>query len=218
LPDKKKENLPLEAVAGVEVTGGAPERPAQQVNLRNFAGLRAQLARVTGSPELAADLLQDAIVTALQKLRAGEISDPSHLDGYVYRVAINHLRNHRRKDKSRAANSEGISDLVDADSERQIASLEVDEWARLAKKLLQEVTPRRDRDLLIRFYLREESKEDLCRAFGLSELHFNRVIYRARDRFRELLQRRGLGKSDFLSVTVVVILSQLLSAHGIHPI
>jgi len=65
--------------------------------------LRVQLARVTGSVELASDLLQDAVVTALQKLRAGQISDPAHLDGYVYRVALNHLRNYRRKDRSRTA-------------------------------------------------------------------------------------------------------------------
>ena len=75
----------------------------------------------------------------------------------------------------------------------------------------------RDRELLVRFYLYEESKESLCRTFGLTELHFNRVIYRARDRFRELLKRRGMDKSDFLSIaTILIVFSQLLGAHGIH--
>ena len=194
----------------MEATDQIPESSRQQAILRNMAGLRAQLARVTGSVELASDMLQDAMVTALQKLKAGEISDPAHLDGYVYRVALNHLRNYRRKDRSRTVASDAIGELADAsDSGRPTERVEADQWARMAKKLLQEVGSVRDRELLVRFYLHEESKEDLCRAFGLTNLHFNRVIYRARDRFRELLERRGLGKSDFLSAVAILLLTGL---------
>ena len=197
----------MEALSGMETTDSRPNGSGQQAILRNMSGLRAQLARVTGNVELAADLLQDAVVTALQKLRAGEISDPSHLDGYVYRVALNHLRNHRRRNKF-AANSDDIGDPADeADASRVAKELEADQWARLVKQLLREMPVLRDRELLVRFYLKEESKEELCRAFGLTELHFNRVIHRARDRFRELLQRRGLGKSDFLSLGVILLVA-----------
>jgi RNA polymerase sigma-70 factor (ECF subfamily) len=215
--DKKNERTVLDAQAGIEATDSTSKSGRPQVNLRNMAGLKAQLTRVTGSTDLASDLLQDAVVTALQKLRAGEITDPTHLDGYVYRVALNHLRNYRRKDRAHAGYSEGVGDLVDAtDSSRPAENLEAEQWARLAKKLLQEVSPARDRELLVRFYLHEECKEELCRAFGLTELHFNRVIYRARDRFRELLRRRGLGKSDFFSTAGILILAGLsLSAYGI---
>ena len=208
----------MEALAGTEATNNAPESPRQQDILRNMAGLRAQLARVTGSLELASDLLQDAVVTALQKLRDGEISDPAHLDGYVYRVALNHLRNHRRKDRLRIVDPLAMSDLTDgAESYQPVESLEADQWSRAARQLLQEVSPRRDRELLVRFYLLEEAKEDLCRDFKLSEMHFNRVIYRARDRFRVLLQRHGLGKADFLTIAAVLILAiRYLRAYGIH--
>ena len=210
----------MDAQAGIEAIDSTSTSSGPQIILRNMAGLRAQLTRVTGSTDLASDLLQDAVVTALQKLRAGEISDPTNLDGYVYRVALNHLRNYRRKDKLHAGSSEGVGDLVDAaDSSRPAEHLEADQWARLAKKLLQEMSPTRDRELLVRFYLHDESKEDLCRVFGLTELHFNRVIYRARDRFRELLQRRGLGKSDFFSTAVILILiGQTVSAYAINSI
>jgi len=198
----------LEALSGMETTDSRPNGSGQQAILRNMTGLRAQLARVTGNVDLAADLLQDAVVTALQKLRAGEISDPSHLDGYVYRVALNHLRNHRRRNKLLAVNSDDIGDPAEeADSSRVAKQFEADQWARLVKQLLQEMPVARDRELLVRFYLKEESKEDLCREFGLTELHFNRVIHRARDRFRELLQRRGLGKADFLSVGVILLIA-----------
>jgi len=58
---------------------------------------------------------------------------------------------------------------------------------------------------LVRFYLHEESKEQLCESFGLSDLHFNRVIFRARSRFKELLKRRGLGRSDFWSIAFILL-------------
>ena len=215
---KKNAGIVLDSQVGIEGPVNTSRGSATQVNLRNMAGLQAQLARITGSAELASDLLQDAVVTALQKLRAGGISDPAHLDGYVYRVALNHLRNHKRKSRTRMGHSDGVGELADpTDSNRPADNLAADQWARMAKELLQEVTPVRDRELLVRFYLHEESKEALCRRYELTELHFNRVIFRARDRFRELLQRRGLGKADFFSIGVMLCLTgHLWSAYGIH--
>ena len=40
---------------------------------------------------------------------------------------------------------------------------------------------------------------------ALTDLQFNRVIFRARARFRELLERRGYGKSDFLAIGLVLL-------------
>lgn len=210
----------MEAPAGTEATDSTPKSPGQQAILRNMPGLRAQLARVVGSAELASDLLQDAVVTALQKLNAGEISDPGNLDGYIYRVALNHLRNHRRKARSHPVDPQSVDALMsESETPRPTESLEADQWARLVKRLLQEVSPTRDRMLLVRFYLQEETKEELCREFGLTEQHFNRVIYRARGRFRELLRQRGLSKSDFLSVALVLtLLGETMGSHGIYPI
>ena len=47
----------------------------------------------------------------------------------------------------------------------------------------------RDRQVLFRFYIAEENKEDICSDLGLSSLHFNRVLFRARERFRELYEQ-----------------------------
>lgn len=209
----------MEAVAAPEASEGTPKSPGHQALLRHMTGLRAQLARVTGSADLASDLLQDAVVTALQKLSAGEISDAAHLDGYVYRVALNHLRNYRRKTRSRAIDFREADEVAgEFEAGRPTESIEVDQWSRLARTLLREMNSVRDRELLVRFYLEEESKEDLCRDYGLTEPHFNRVIDRARDRFRQLLQRRGLSKSDFLSIVgMLILLGERGISHGISP-
>ena len=171
-----------------------------------MAGLQAQLVRVVRDPDLASDLLNDAIVTALQKLRAGEINNRAALDGFVYRVALNHFRNYRRKDKSHVSDARGMEELPEPGRGGQPSeSLESRQWARVVNDLLQEMGSERDRELLVRFYMKEESKDQLCRQFGLTDLHFNRVICRARDRFRDLLERRGWRKSDFLSIAAILV-------------
>jgi RNA polymerase sigma-70 factor (ECF subfamily) len=190
-------------VSAVDTEELTDARPIAQELLRDMAGLQLQLARVIRDRDLAADILQDAVVTALQKLRAGEISDRAQLDGYVYRVALNHFRNHLRKDKSQVSDPGAAVDLIEEHEPPD--SLQAAQWAKVVKQMLKEVSPARDRELLVRFYLHEETKEQLCKSLGLSDLHFNRVIFRARERFRELLGRRGLSKADFLSMAVVFL-------------
>jgi RNA polymerase sigma-70 factor, ECF subfamily len=198
LSQQKRNILRIYDRAAAEDAGATKERL-----LKDMAGLRLQLTRITKNGELADDLLQDAIVTALQKLAAGELSDERALDGFVYRVALNHLRNYRRRDRSAVSDQE--DGLVDTEAHSMAENLCSAQWARVMREVLEEVKSTRDRELLVRFYLREEPKEPLCEEFGLTELHFNRVIFRARERFRELLSRRGFGKADFLSLIALVI-------------
>ncbi len=168
-----------------------------------MSGLKAQLTRVTRNADVAADLLQDAIVTALRKLRTGEIEHRRQLDGYVYRVALNHFRNYRRKDKSAVSDPEGANALEDAAAEaRPALTVQSEQWAGVVRRLLREMSSPRDREVLVRFYLKEEERGDLCRSLGLTDLQFNRVIFRARERFRELLEHRGFGKSDLLALAL----------------
>ena len=83
---------------------------------------------------------------------------------------------------------------------RPTVSIQSQQWAGIVKRLLGEMSSPRDREVLVRFYLKEEERGTLCRSLGLTDLQFNRVIFRARERFRELLEHRGFGKSDLLGV------------------
>jgi RNA polymerase sigma-70 factor (ECF subfamily) len=171
--------------------------------LRDMSGLKAQLTRVTRDADVAEDLLQDAIVTALNKLRTGEIEHRSQLDGYVYRVALNHFRNYRRKDKSSVSDPDSAGLLEDAAAEaRPALAIQTEQWAGLVRRLLRELSSPRDREVLVRFYLKEEERSTLCHSLGLTDLQFNRVNFRARERFRELLENKGFGKSDLLSLAL----------------
>lgn len=170
---------------------------------RDYPGLRALILRRVRDPEVAADILQDAAVTTLEKLRKGEIAQPEKLGGYLYRVALNHLRNHRRKDRSAVSGPEGLNDLRDGEDDPDWARVGRPEWAAAARRVLEELPAERDREVLLRFYLYDEEKARICRELRLSHENFNRVIFRARNRFRELLEQRGLWKADLLTIVAV---------------
>jgi RNA polymerase sigma-70 factor, ECF subfamily len=172
---------------------------------RDFPGLRALILRRVRDPEVAADILQDAAVTTLEKLRNGEIAHPEKLGGYLYRVALNHLRNHRRKDRTAVSSPEGLDDLRESEDDPDWEWVGRPEWAAAARRVLEELPAERDRDLLMRFYLYDEAKEQICRELRLSQENFNRVIFRARNRFRELLEQRGLWKADLLTIAVIAL-------------
>ena len=63
-----------------------------------------------------------------------------------------------------------------------------DERANVARKVLAELDSERDRQILFRFYVADETKARICADLGLSSLHFNRVLFRARGRYRALYQ------------------------------
>ncbi|HYM41444.1 MAG TPA: sigma-70 family RNA polymerase sigma factor [Steroidobacteraceae bacterium] len=174
---------------------------------RDFPGLRALILRRVRDPELAADILQDAAVTTLEKLRSGEIAYPQNLGGYLYRVALNHLRNYRRKDRSALSSPEALDELSASDDDPHPENVGTPQWATTVRRMLEEMPVARDREVLIRFYLDDEDREKICRDLTLSEEHFNRVIFRARNRFRELIEHRGFRKADLLMLAAMTLCS-----------
>jgi RNA polymerase sigma-70 factor (ECF subfamily) len=181
---------------------------------RDYPGLRALILRRVRDPQIAADILQDAAVTTLEKLRSGEIAHPENIGGYLFRVAINHLRNHRRRDRSGVSSPDDLDDIHEIVDDPEWQAIGRDQWARAARGMLQEMAAERDREVLVRFYLHDEAKDQICRELQLTHQHFNRVIFRARVRFRELLEQRGIGKSDLLGiVTIGLLLSASAGGH-----
>lgn len=181
-------------------------RTAEQgLRQQDLAGIKSLLERHCGSPTVAEDLLSEAIETSLRKLRDGAIARPEQLVGYVYRVALNLLRNFRRQDKSARSSSDALDNVADEADRDAASSIEQARWASLMREVLKDMPGKRDRELIVGFYLEEQDKDELCGRFGISSLHFNRVIHRARERFRELLEDRGYRRDDFLSLLAVMV-------------
>ena len=51
----------------------------------------------------------------------------------------------------------------------------------------------RDREILRRYYLSDDDKQRICQDLQLTSAHFDRVLFRAKQRMRELIdQQPGL--------------------------
>jgi RNA polymerase sigma-70 factor (ECF subfamily) len=167
----------------------------------DYVGLRLLLTRRTGDYQLACDLLHDAVCITWEKWCAGQIQRPEQIAGYIFQVAMNVLYNRRRIVGDRP---ERRATLEQLDRERIAApatdSADEEKIAAKLKDLIQEMRSQRDRAVLVRFYLKEEDKELICRDLQLDARQFDRILYRARQRLRELLDLEGWNSSDLLSV------------------
>jgi DNA-directed RNA polymerase specialized sigma24 family protein len=68
------------------------------------------------------------------------------------------------------------------------------EEADIVRQILKEMTSERDIQVLFRFYLAEHDKERICADLGLTNLQFNLVLHRARERYRKLYERAMSSK------------------------
>jgi RNA polymerase sigma factor (sigma-70 family) len=172
---------------------------------KDYVGLRLLLTRRTGDSQAAADLLNDAVCTTWEKWCAGQIQRPEQIAGYIFQVAMNLLRNRRRLVADRSERRANIEQLDREKITAASAEHEAEEHiAERLKSLVLAMESQRDRNVLVRFYLDEEEKESICQDMRLDARQFDRILYRARQRLRQLLSLRGLSRSDFLSVLLLV--------------
>jgi RNA polymerase sigma-70 factor (ECF subfamily) len=165
---------------------------------RHYPGLRSLLLRRIGDAALAHDILSDAIETTVRKLNAGQIRRPDEAAGYVYQVAMNLLRNHRRNAGNRPDRRADPAQLDSLPAQARQAEETLDRRiADRVRAIIEQLPTPRDREIVKRFYFDEDDKDAICRDLDLSPLHFDKVIFRARQRLRSLLEATGLKKSDF---------------------
>jgi RNA polymerase sigma-70 factor (ECF subfamily) len=180
------------------VPPGMDRAAVEALIAKHYTGLRLLIQRRVGDAEAAADILNQAACTAWEKWQTGQVRRPEEIGGYIFQVAMNLLRNRRRKVAERAdrrVDSEVLGHLP-ADADQTDRWLEKKIAARV-KRMLQELNSPRDREILVRFYLREEEKDAICRDLALAPDQFDKVLHRARARLKELLEASGLQKSDF---------------------
>ncbi|HSS50031.1 MAG TPA: sigma-70 family RNA polymerase sigma factor [Thermoanaerobaculia bacterium] len=157
---------------------------------RYSRGILYLLRRLGISPELAEDLHQETFRIVLERLRRRELDDPAGLVGFLRGTARNLVTaEHRKMARRRTdADPEGLEQAVHP-APGQLQTVLLDEEANIVRRLIRELPTDRDQQLLMRFYVAEEEKETICSDLGLDSLHFNRVLFRARSRFKELLER-----------------------------
>ncbi len=167
---------------------GDPRAETELVDLYS-KGLSYLLRKITGDATLSEDLLQETFRVALRRIRAGELREPEKLGGFLRQTAKNLARAEHRRGGRWESMDDGLEGREPvAPEESQLTRVIRNEEVGLVRQVLREIRSRRDRQLLYRFYIAEEEKEEICRDLGLSSLNFNLVLFRARERFRKLVE------------------------------
>mgnify|MGYP002862907042 CR=1 FL=1 len=137
------------------------------------------------------DIVNDVLSDLLNRLRRGQIEDPRALPQYLQLSIRNACTAwYRRESKLQSDDFLTVaSTQPDTDPAESAVSLQRE---RMVRTLLRELPMPRDRELLRRFYLLEETRDDVCAALKIEIDHFRRVVHRARQRMRMLLDRSGI--------------------------
>lgn len=195
----------LHAAGGLAVSAPADlveririgEPAAEEELVQRFSrGITFLLRRVTRDPATAEDLHQETFRLALEKIRRGEIREPEKLPGFIASLARNlateDARRGTRRDQWHDRDPEQAELAADPEP-GQLSVLLRKERAALVRQVIGELEQDRDRQLLFRYYIAEEEKEQICRDLALDQVHFNRVLFRARQRYKDLYEKRQLG-------------------------
>jgi len=166
------------------------DRAAETEMVERYSrGLRFLLRRKTRDTTLSEDFLQETWAIALVKIRENGLDNPERLAGYLCGIANNlALGERRRVNRQRTSVNSEIVDLIPDESSNPFRHVSRAEVCKQVRGLLENLTKERDREILERFYVREEDKESICKRLDVDGIHFNRVLYRARQRLKSVIE------------------------------
>ena len=173
------------------------DQTAEDELIRNYwKGLYFILNRRSRDPQLAADLAQDTFIVVIEKARSGKINSPESLVSFIRQVGINLMLAHYRKEKRRATDGFDSLDVKFPDSQTNISQqVELHDSISFVQQVIDEMPVARDKEILMSYYMQEESKRDICSRLNLNSLHFDRVLFRARTRLKQLIDFKLGGTS-----------------------
>ena len=148
------------------------------------------IRREVGNTAVVDDLYQETFWIILEKIRRGDVREPEKLAGFVCSVARNCVIHYFRcaaRQKSLTETEEAVR--LPHPAPDQLKELLQKEKADLVWQVLKEMPNERDIQALLRFYIAEEEKEQICADLSLTKSQFNLVLHRARKRYKELYER-----------------------------
>lgn len=153
-------------------------------------GVRFYLCRQLGPQDLE-DKVHDTFLIVVQAVRRGELREPERLMGFVRTVVRRQVAAHIDQAVHNRRQQVGLDSgirVVDMNRDPEETAIHR-QYTQIAKRVLNSIS-KRDREILTRFYLLEQSQEQICDQMHLSETQFRLLKSRAKARFGELGKRR----------------------------
>lgn len=158
-------------------------------------GIRFYLCRQLGPQELD-DKVHDTFVVVVQAIRRGELREPERLMGFVRTIVRRQVAAHidrvvhNRREQAEFDSTVRVPDPRGNPEETAMFHQRIG----LIRQVLGELSER-DREILTRFYIDEQSQDQICSEMGLTETQFRLLKSRAKARFGELGKKKLVHKS-----------------------
>jgi RNA polymerase sigma-70 factor (ECF subfamily) len=164
-------------------------------------GIRYYLCRQLGPQELE-DKVHDTFLIVVNAIKRGDLREPERLMGFVRTVVRRQVAAyieqavHTRREQADLESGATVADRKQ-NPEQEAMFRQKAELMRSALSALSQ----RDRDILVRFYLKEQPQEQICREMALTETQFRLLKSRAKAKFGDI-GRKKLTSSGIFSVLV----------------
>jgi RNA polymerase sigma-70 factor (ECF subfamily) len=164
-------------------------------------GIRYYLCRQLGPQELE-DKVHDTFLIVVNAIRRGDLREPERLMGFVRTVVRRQVAAYietavtTRRDQTDLETGVTVADKKQNPEQEAIGR----EKAALMKSALDALS-QRDREILVRFYLKEQPQEKICEEMELTETQFRLLKSRAKAKFGEIGKKK-LASTGILSVFV----------------
>jgi len=189
-PDPVEDSVTAEWTELVESIRAGDQNAMSQLYTTFGRGVRFYLSRQLG-PQDMEDKVHDAFLVVLGAIQRGELREPERLMGFVRtvvrRMVATHIDRIVEERKERMDLDDGVVVTDNRADPEQDA--ERKQKVTIMEQVLQTIS-RRDREILTRFYLYEQSQQQICREMGLNDTQFRLLKSRAKARFAELGKRR----------------------------
>ncbi len=162
------------------------------------------------------DIVQDSFMLVINKLQQGKVRETKAILGFLRTTAINIGFEYLRKDKkfTSAVDQEYLEMIEDA-QDGILSTLIWNDKVKYVKQVMSELKVQRDKDILIKFYFHDQDKPAICEELNLSREHFDRVLYRAKQRLKQLIDSDSGDNNSNNNIKSISSIKRNDSSHNV---
>lgn len=164
------------------IMAGDPDAEADLYQIFS-KGVRFLMMRKLGNSSAVDDELHTSFIITVEAIRNGALREPERLMGFIRTVVLRRIAEYIEQTVfNRNRNVEPEWDLM-RDQRAPADQMLIERQHReLAWQVLQEMSTQ-DREVLVRFYLKEETPERICREMHLTGTQYRLLKHRAKAKF-----------------------------------
>ncbi|MEM7705652.1 MAG: sigma-70 family RNA polymerase sigma factor [Pseudomonadota bacterium] len=142
------------------------------------------------------DIAQEAFMVAIISLTEGKVENPNRILGFLKTTAIRIANRSVAREGKQLPLDPQIMSEIEASPDNVASLAEWQDLLECAKQCIKELNVPRDQEIIRRYFVLGQDKADICRDLRLDLNHFDRVLFRAKQRLRKLFRKRHHDGSE----------------------